>query len=87
MKSAPLVDRAIVQELGPRISSLRIMDVGCATGRLLQRLSEAGVTQLFGNSRVGKATQGVPVDLRMDLLSFLPTLMVVPEIVPAITRS
>ena len=45
---APLVDRTIVQELGPHISSLRILDVGCATGRLLERLAEAGATQLFG---------------------------------------
>jgi len=47
-KSAPLMDRIIVQELGPHISSLRILDVGCATGRLLERLAEAGATQLFG---------------------------------------
>jgi demethylmenaquinone methyltransferase/2-methoxy-6-polyprenyl-1,4-benzoquinol methylase len=41
-------DRAVVQELRPDISSLRILDVGCATGRLLERLAEAGATQLFG---------------------------------------
>ena len=48
MKSAPLVDRTIVQELLPHIRSLRILDIGCATGRLLERLAEAGATQLFG---------------------------------------
>lgn len=44
----PLWDRTVVQELGPSIGSLRILDVGCATGRLLQRLAEAGATELFG---------------------------------------
>ncbi len=48
MKSAPLVDRTIIEQLGPGIGSLRILDVGCATGRLLKRLAEAGATQLFG---------------------------------------
>jgi ubiquinone/menaquinone biosynthesis C-methylase UbiE len=47
-KYAPLMDQFVVQELGPHISSLRILDVGCATGRLLKRLAEAGATQLFG---------------------------------------
>ncbi len=47
-KYAPLMDQFVVQELGPHISSLRILDVGCATGRLLERLAEAGATQLFG---------------------------------------
>jgi len=47
-KSAPLVDRFIIEQLGPGISSLRILDVGCATGRFLERLAKAGATQLFG---------------------------------------
>jgi ubiquinone/menaquinone biosynthesis C-methylase UbiE len=47
-KYAPLMDQFVVQELGPHISSLRILDVGCATGRLLKRLAEAGATQLSG---------------------------------------
>jgi ubiquinone/menaquinone biosynthesis C-methylase UbiE len=43
-----LWDRTLVRALGPNIGSLRILDVGCATGRLLQRLAEAGATQLCG---------------------------------------
>ena len=43
-----LWDRTVVQELYPSISSVRILDVGCATGRLLERLAEAGATELFG---------------------------------------
>jgi ubiquinone/menaquinone biosynthesis C-methylase UbiE len=43
-----LWDRALVQELRLHISSLRILDVGCATGRFLKRLAEAGATELFG---------------------------------------
>jgi ubiquinone/menaquinone biosynthesis C-methylase UbiE len=45
---AALWDRILVQELRPSIGSLRILDVGCATGRLLERLAEAGATELFG---------------------------------------
>jgi ubiquinone/menaquinone biosynthesis C-methylase UbiE len=48
VKLAPVWDRIIVEDLGAQISSLRILDVGCATGRLLQRLAEAGATHLCG---------------------------------------
>jgi ubiquinone/menaquinone biosynthesis C-methylase UbiE len=43
-----LWDRILVQELGSNADSLRILDVGCATGRLLERLAEAGARELFG---------------------------------------
>lgn len=43
-----LWDRTIVRELCPNPSTLRILDVGCATGRLLEKLAEAGAIQLFG---------------------------------------
>ena len=43
-----LVDRAIIEELGPDIGSLAILDVGCATGRLLAALARAGATSLAG---------------------------------------
>ncbi|MDI6768353.1 MAG: class I SAM-dependent methyltransferase [Anaerolineales bacterium] len=45
---AALWDRTLVDELRPTISSLRILDVGCATGRLLEALAEAGASELFG---------------------------------------
>jgi ubiquinone/menaquinone biosynthesis C-methylase UbiE len=41
-------DRTLIQELRPNTCSLRILDVRCATGRLLKRLAEAGATELFG---------------------------------------
>ena len=44
----PLWDKTIVQELSPEISSIRILDVGCATGRLIEQLAEAGAKDLFG---------------------------------------
>ena len=43
-----LVDRAIIEELRPQIGSLAILDVGCATGRLLAGLARAGATSLAG---------------------------------------
>ena len=44
----PLWDRTLIQELQPDTKSLRILDVGRATGRLLERLAEAGAMELFG---------------------------------------
>jgi len=44
----PLLDRAIIEELASRIGSLAILDVGCATGRLLGKLASAGATRLSG---------------------------------------
>jgi 2-polyprenyl-3-methyl-5-hydroxy-6-metoxy-1,4-benzoquinol methylase len=45
----PLWDRTVTQELEQSgIATLRILDVGCATGRLLERLAEAGALQLCG---------------------------------------
>jgi ubiquinone/menaquinone biosynthesis C-methylase UbiE len=41
-------DQVIRTELGPDISSLRILDVGCATGRLLSTLAQAGANNLAG---------------------------------------
>jgi ubiquinone/menaquinone biosynthesis C-methylase UbiE len=70
-----LWDRTLVQELGPRprIGSLRILDVGCATGRLLERLARAGALQLFGTDLAPRildvaaeklSKTGIQVDLR-----------------------
>lgn len=69
----PLWDRRIVSELRPEIQSLRILDVGCATGRLLEQLAKAGATHICGADLAPRilevaatklAPVGVPVDLR-----------------------
>ncbi|KPK79297.1 MAG: hypothetical protein AMJ81_13455 [Phycisphaerae bacterium SM23_33] len=44
----PLWDRAVIAALGPGIRSDAILDVGCATGRLLAKLADAGATRLCG---------------------------------------
>jgi ubiquinone/menaquinone biosynthesis C-methylase UbiE len=68
-----LWDGAIVHELRPRIDSLRILDVGCATGRLLEQLARAGARQLCGADLAPRilevaeeklARYGISVDLR-----------------------
>jgi ubiquinone/menaquinone biosynthesis C-methylase UbiE len=41
-------DEAIRAEIGPEIESARILDVGCATGRLLDYLARAGAKDLAG---------------------------------------
>lgn len=44
----PLYDRTVIAELGAQVASVRILDVGCATGRLLLSLAQAGARQLSG---------------------------------------
>lgn len=41
-------DQEVLAQLGDSLSSIRVLDVGCATGRLLCRLAEAGVKNLCG---------------------------------------
>jgi len=41
-------DKEILAEIGSDFSSLRVLDIGCATGRLLSHLAEAGVKHLCG---------------------------------------
>jgi ubiquinone/menaquinone biosynthesis C-methylase UbiE len=43
-----LLDHLVVEKLRPDIASLRILDVGCATGRSLSALAGAGATRLSG---------------------------------------
>jgi len=79
---APRWDRTIVCELLPEISSTRILDVGCATGRLLLRLAEAGAKKLSGVDLAPRilevaaeklARTGISVELRAaDAEDFLP---------------
>ena len=42
------MDDAVVEELEGDIQSLSVLDVGCATGRLLGRLARAGAAKLAG---------------------------------------
>lgn len=41
-------DQEIVSLLSPDLASLQVLDVGCATGRLLLSLAEAGAQHLYG---------------------------------------
>jgi demethylmenaquinone methyltransferase/2-methoxy-6-polyprenyl-1,4-benzoquinol methylase len=41
-------DQTVISELAPGLESLRVLDVGCATGRLLLALGEAGAHHLAG---------------------------------------
>ena len=41
-------DLVVINELGREVTSSRILDVGCASGRFLLKLAEAGATQLSG---------------------------------------
>jgi ubiquinone/menaquinone biosynthesis C-methylase UbiE len=43
-----LWDRTVVERLAPELPALRVLDVGCATGRLLERLAAAGGKELAG---------------------------------------
>jgi ubiquinone/menaquinone biosynthesis C-methylase UbiE len=70
---APLLDRTIIEELQPSVGSLDILDVGCATGRLLAKLAAAGAHRLSGTdlaprilevARGKLAAQGADADLR-----------------------
>ena len=47
-RGVSLADRAIIEALGPEIASLAILDVGCATGRLLLKLAQTGARCLSG---------------------------------------
>lgn len=41
-------DEEILAEIGSEIPSLRVLDIGCATGRLLSHLAKAGAKHLYG---------------------------------------
>ena len=67
-----LWDRAVVTALAPGIEAWAILDVGCATGRLLSHLADAGATRICGvdlapniveAAREKLATQGARAEL------------------------
>ncbi len=73
-RGAASIDRAIIEKLGASIGALRILDVGCATGRLLDHLAEAGATHVAGTDlapnilKVAEkklAQRGARIDLRI----------------------
>ncbi len=43
-----VMDNAVLEEVGAELPSLSVLDVGCATGRLLCRLAEKGARKLAG---------------------------------------
>ena len=68
-----VMDDFVLDAIGPDLGSLRILDVGCATGRLLERLAAAGARDLAGSdlaprivdvARRRLADQGSVADLR-----------------------
>jgi SAM-dependent methyltransferase len=44
-----VMDDFVLEELGRDVSRLRVLDVGCATGRLVERLAAAGARDLAGS--------------------------------------
>jgi 2-polyprenyl-3-methyl-5-hydroxy-6-metoxy-1,4-benzoquinol methylase len=77
-----VMDDFVLGELGSDLEELRILDVGCATGRLLERLAAAGATRLAGSdlaprivevARGRLSDQGIAADLKpADAESRLP---------------
>ena len=68
------MDDFILDILGPRIDRLAILDVGCATGRLLERMAEAGAIRLAGTDLAPRIVETarrrlLRFDLRVDLKS------------------
>jgi ubiquinone/menaquinone biosynthesis C-methylase UbiE len=66
-------DELVIDELMPRISSLDLLDVGCASGRLLVALGEAGAENVNGLdlaprilevARKKLVSRGIAADLR-----------------------
>jgi ubiquinone/menaquinone biosynthesis C-methylase UbiE len=48
MKGVDLWDETVLREISSNVFSIRILDVGCATGRLLHKLAKHGYTNLSG---------------------------------------
>jgi ubiquinone/menaquinone biosynthesis C-methylase UbiE len=69
----PVMDDFVLAELGSDLGDVRILDVGCATGRLLERLAASGARRLAGSdlaphmvdvARARLADRGLDADFR-----------------------
>jgi ubiquinone/menaquinone biosynthesis C-methylase UbiE len=65
-------DNEVVSQLGDSLSSIQVLDVGCATGRLLFRLAGAGVKNLCGSDLAANILDVArkklsPFDVEVDL--------------------
>ncbi len=68
-----LMDDFVLEQIGDGVGSLAVLDVGCATGRLLDRLAAAGCRDLAGSdlaprilevARERLARRGIEAELR-----------------------
>lgn len=59
-----VMDDFVIGELGSDPSSLAVLDVGCATGRLLERLALAGVRSLAGSDLAPRIVEVARAKLR-----------------------
>jgi len=67
-----VMDDFVVDALGEKVADLAILDVGCGTGRLLERLAGAGAKRLAGSDltyRMIELTRKrlAPLDIDLDL--------------------
>jgi ubiquinone/menaquinone biosynthesis C-methylase UbiE len=65
-------DRAIIDDLQPYLGTSRVLDVGCATGRLLEALAKHGASHLCGVDIAPRILQKAdeklrPLGVRYDL--------------------
>ena len=68
------MDDFVLEALGQHIGEFSILDVGCATGRLLERLADAGAVHLAGSDLAPRVVEAArrrlaKFDLQVDLQS------------------
>lgn len=57
-------DNEVISELGENLSSMNILDIGCATGRLLCSLAHTGAQNLAGTDIASKIVEQAGVNLK-----------------------